>query len=264
MNDRFLEKFREKPRPEFARDLHDRLHQQDIQHGRHPGPGTPRRIVQGISAALMVLAMTLLIMPGVFAGALGVTTHYVSGLTVQEVDRYTADQTSTPSDRHIRLEPVVSLVEARRIAGFQFQSPNWIPENFVAQKTVMMAGQADTREVDRTALPGKEIYLQPSAVGITYRDTRSPRRIQVWAVRSGFKFDNLPSLSVGRGSFEMVSIHLRPAALVIGQWNNKTQRWDNARGGYLAWGEEGINYYLVVTGGRLSKADLMKMAQSIK
>lgn len=263
MKDPFLECFREKPRPEFSRKLYQKLQEQDHTRGSTPHPLRKKRSVQGMAAFTIVFVLTLIILPGVLAGPIRTNLHTLPGLTFREVDRTPVTTAINPNPL-IKKAQVASLQDARRTASFPIDIPSWTPENFVMQNTVNLVGSLDNKEVDRTAVPGKEIYFEPYAVGITWRDSRTPRRIQLWVVKHGIWFEGLPNPSIGRGSYQATDINLCSGALIEGQWNPQTHRWDNSRGGYLVWVAPDLDYYLVASNGRFPTEDLKRMALAMQ
>lgn len=263
MKDPFLERFREKPRAEFSHRLYQKLQEQDRTRGHAPRPLRSKRFVQGIAALSIVFLLTLAVLPGVLAGPIRANLHTLPGLTFREMDRAPGTP-AVNTNPWIKRAQLASLQDARRTAGFPIDMPSWTPENFVIQNSVSLVGLLDNKEVDRTAVPGKEIYFEPYAVGITWRDSLTPRRIQLWVVKHGVWFDGLPSTSIGRGSYQSTYINFCAGALIQGQWNPQTQRWDTAHGGYLVWTEPDLDYYLVVTNGRFPTEDLKRMALAIK
>jgi hypothetical protein len=263
MKDPFLERFREKPRPEFSRQLYQKLQDQDRTRGRSLKPLWNRRFVQGMAALSIVVLLTLVILPGVLAGPIRPILHILPGVTFREMD-YAPATAVVNTNPSIKKAQAASLQDARQTVGFPIVLPAWIPENLVMQKTVSLVGLLDNKVVDRTAVPGKEIYLEPYAVGITWRDTSTPRRIQLWMVKHGVRFDGLPPTTIGRGSYQAININLCTGAVIQGQWNPQTNRWDNTHGGFLVWVEPDLDYYLVVTNGRFPTEDLKRMALAIK
>jgi hypothetical protein len=263
MKDPFLERFREKPRPEFSRQLYQKLEEQSRTRGSGPNPLRNKRFVQGITSLSIVFLLTLAILPSVLAGPVRANLHTLPGLTFREMDRAPVTL-SANTNPWIKKAQLASLQDARRTAGFPIETPSWTPENLVMQSSVSMVGVLNDKQVDRTAVPGKEIYFEPYAVGITWRDPITPRRIQLWVVKHGVWFDGLPLTSIGRGSFQPIFINLCAGALIQGQWNPQTNRWDNAHGGYLVWVEPDLDYYLVVTNGSFPTEDLKRMALAIK
>jgi hypothetical protein len=223
-------------------------------------------LIQGVLAFGLVAVITLMmVMPGALARSPGIGVHYLPGSNIiRETDRLGSTIAASVITPHAKVVSVDNLQEARRLAGFQFKIPAWIPANFVLERTVRMAGTQEYKDFDRTALFGKEIFIQPYAVGLTYRDTRSQRKIQLWVVRSDFWSDPLPPSEIGKGSYEDLKVNGLSGGLVQGQWDTRSGRWNYYRGGFLIWVAEGLRYYLVMTGGSLVEADLIKMAGTFK
>lgn len=266
MDDHFLKKFRKNPRPEYARELYQRLNQSGSQRRFSLSIDPSKVLFKGVIAFSLVAVFTLMMLiPGALARSLGPNVHYLPGSTIlRETDRLGSSLAYSVATPHGKVVSVQNLLDARRLAGFQFRVPSWLPENIVQEGTVRLAGVQDGKDIDRTAVPGKEIYIQPYAIGLTYRDTRSPRKIQLWVVRSDFWNDSLPPSEIGKGSYEDVKINELSGALVQGQWNSQSGRWNYYRGGFLLWVSGGLRYYLVTTGVPLAESDLLKMASSIK
>ena len=265
MDDHFLEQFRKKPRPEFARQLYARLNQED-RRMRSPGRLMASKVLlQGFLALSLVVVLTLaVVIPGALARPLGSGAHYLPASTVLlETSQRGSSQAPTPALARTRVVTVNSLADARRLAGFRFNVPDWAPQGMVLESSVKMAGVQEFNDEDRTAIRGQEIFIKPYAVGLTYHDTHGPRRIQFWVVRSEIWSEPIPPKEIGKGSFEAVKINGLPGGLVQGQWSGSGS-WNYYRGGFLLWVAEGLRYYVVLNGAPLVDSDLLKIASSVQ
>ncbi|MCC7161258.1 MAG: hypothetical protein IT331_02095 [Anaerolineae bacterium] len=168
MDDQFLKQYREAPRPEFARQLHNKLEGDSMK----PQPKTLRRRLARytpalIAAALIVAAVLVMSLPPTRALAQDFlnlfrvkrfATISIDPQRIQELEGLQLDAEKLLSRNNARVvEPkkpveVASVQEASERAGFSVAVPATVPNGAALQVLVEDAGLAEftanTRELD--------------------------------------------------------------------------------------------------------------------
>jgi hypothetical protein len=235
MSDEFLKQFRERPRPEFAEALYQKINR-------------PRRSIimlkrLAFTAIALALAVATLfaVSPQARAAFLALIEE-IGGIDFVVTEEYPGSGgrvETVPSE-------VVSLEEARQRLPYTFGLPTWVPEGYTLQSEVELLSTDGTESRNDVTLIweneiGSRIYLYVRPGG----EGRS------WIV--------------GPEGVEEVTLNGEPAALIRGAWNAHTKEYDlDPSMLQLTWEQDEVQYNLTYfTSSDFSDADAIRMAESI-
>lgn len=262
MNDEFMHKFYEAPRPEFENRLYERISKESQSHFAQIFFNN-----RTFRSSALAFVFLFLIAAGVYVVSES-RWNKVGGIWVDVQQTLTLEW--SPSDLEIvEQEPeCLTVEEAREILRFDFQVPTWAPDGFTFDNRI--CGIDTTSDFAGLSWKGADQY---SGISITLRNLRGFNvASQEYEVGSGSTM-----FPVAPGSYEEVQIRGKPAILVRGDWEypwgtedivpevpgTRELEWDERRGLQLYWVEGEVLYYLN-TFADVSAEDLIKMAESAR
>ena len=235
MNDDFLNRFREPPRPEFARSLYRKLSRQ-----RQFAMFTSRRaqtirvVARALATVVLAFGLTILVFPDVRV-ALAEVIQNIAGFAYKEIE-----QISPPKDGTLVEPDKISLSEVQALLPqLTFGVPSWSPPGYVLQE------QVDYHE---------------DFIILNWASEKTGSSISLLI---GFAA-NLSSdpLEIGPGAQEVL-IGSAPALLEQGGYDEKTGKWSSEGGMALRWKRDDTYYLLFTDGKDVHANELIRMAESI-
>lgn len=287
MNDDFLSKFRQSPRPEFAQSLYARLMQAAKAKPMISRQLIAKRITFALAALCLAFALTLALSPTVRAAALAAMDNIIAKITVRGVTVLVVDEpspvpTSGESESNESYAFVWTPLSPDDISAdysFFAKLPTWVPSGYTLQK--------------RAALYyGSILETPPSSALFEWKDD-SGETIQLEVIKGScpngpFYEPNGPLhddrqdctlpvyISVGlKSEPQVVAINGQPAVLFSGamgladlsgpvkKWN--PSRWksttDATKGAWMIWESDGRTFWLTSTA--ITREELIRLAETI-
>lgn len=269
MNDEFMIQFLEKPRPEFAEALYERISQQ-------PQSYFARLMGQRLTLrnAAIVFALLFLAAACVYA----VTDRgwrKVGGIWVDVERTYTFDfgtPSQTSEGQNVQsVEPkCLTVEEAKKILRFEIHVPTWAPEGFTFENKICGIDELSDFAGLYWKGPEKDSGIQIMASNLRWFDV-SMQKYKVGPPSLG--------LPVAPGSYKEVQVNGQPAVLVRGDWDGSRMvsvappdpkldtnqqvdaKWNKNLALQLFW-VEGETMYSLYTPAKVSVEDLIRMAES--
>ncbi len=287
MNDDFLSKFRQSPRPEFAQFLYAKLMQDAKAKPMISRHLIAKRITFALAALCLAFALTIALSPTIRAAALAAMDDIIAKITVRGVTVLVVDEpspaptTEGSESNESYAEVWTPLSPADISADYPFfaKLPTWVPSGYTLQKRAALyygsiletppssavfewindSGETIQLLVQIGSCPNGPFY-DPN--GPTH-DRRSDCAIESWFI-VGLKSEP-----------QVVEINGQPAVLFsdvfgladlsgsVKKWN--PSRWksttDVTKGATITWESDGRTFLLLSTA--ITKEDLIRLAETI-
>lgn len=272
MNDDFLSRFRQAPRPEFAQALYANLNQEATAHYQLKRSHVAKRLLFSLAALSLVIALALSVSPAVRA-AVG---DIIARITVGGTTVLISEETPTPIEDHESYSLIWTPTTPNDIStrySFYAQLPTWLPVGYELQQQAALYYTSMFDEAPFSSL-------------FEWKD-RAEKLIQLQTIKgacpNGPSHDPITDCTLAsfinvRPESEpaVVSIDDQPAILYRGvagladlsgpvrKWN--PLRWkagsDSIQGWSLIWEKEGRTFFLVVESPSVTKEDVVRLAES--
>lgn len=235
MSDEFLRAFVERPDPEFAESLYQRI-------SANRGAWPLKRLVWVPAVLSLLIVSAFITSPVLRAGALSVIRS-IGRVEVEETEFYPGT-----TGQVFRSETVhYTLAEAQEIVPFEIKVPTWAPAGFELAPDVAVIAATDRRPV--------------TSVFLTWHNRR---RTIMLTVEQSPDVQPPHRLVAGLGSVEEVVVNGEPAALVRGAWHADEGTYDTTRGVVLVWVTHDLVHSLRSSDARVSAQELVRMAESVR
>lgn len=217
-----------------------------------PSPARSRHGgVRRLALALTVAALAALALLGTvlaFGQPLpGFNRHYGMVLVDRASPRPTAGTSLAVSHEP---EPTpVSVAAAQRRADFSLRLPTWLPSGLALDGC--HAPPPDTPRV-RSNGTAACVYSRGGVAFLTIQETKP---------QPG---DPIGSIVVSTANAEEITVHGQPGLYARGSWNDDGTWNAHLDFAYLSWSENGITYTLITHGLGLGRADLLRVADSLR
>lgn len=197
----------------------------------------------GVAAAVVLLMVLVAASPPLRAAIASLQE------AIGNVHLTITDRSPDTSDATIVEPELMSLEAARTAVPFDFGIPRQIPDGWVMDEQV--------RVCDLGGGPFVEIlWTNPDDPGAG---------VLFFSARPALQDDGSPAdWLVGLDSFREIEIGGQPAVIIKGGWDHDSQKWAWPGVTTLIWTVDDIQYLLQTSSDKISEADLVTMASSIR
>lgn len=278
MNDDFLSKFQQPPRPEFVQSLYTSLARQANAEQEVPHTSPARRIIIALAALCLLFALTLIISPTLRAAALALVDDIMAKITVRGTTVFVSEgsvpvPTSGISESYSMIWTATTPGAIAAEYPFFASLPRWVPRGYKVQT--------------RAALFFGSMYDEtPTSALYEWKDPRG-NTIQLSVMKgscpNGPGPSQIPSsdctlsinISVGLDSEpQVVAVNDQPAVLYKGistlsDLSDPVRKWNPARGKVInagttiIWENGEKTFQLVIESTKITKKDALRLAGSI-
>jgi len=279
MNDNFLSKFQQSPRPEFVQSLYANLARQTNAEHKISYTSPARRITVALAALCLLFALTLIISPTLRAAALAVVDDIIAKITVKGTTIFVSEEPvpiPTPGISESYSMIWTPTTPGAIAADYPFfaSMPLWIPPAYELQT--------------RAALFFGSMYDEsPSSALYEWKDRRG-NTIQLSVMNgscpNGSGPSQIPSsdctlsiyISMGLDSEpQVVAVNDQPAVLYKGistlsDLSGSVRKWNPSRGKVIndgttmIWESREKTFQLVIESAKITKKDALRLAESIE
>jgi hypothetical protein len=266
MNDDFLTKFRQSPRPEFAQALYVRLAQDGKTHKSTGWSPAARRAALVLAALCLAFALALAVSPAVRAAVEDILAKEIpEQMRTGEGETYAEIWTPASPDQIAADHP------------FFARFPTWVPSGYKLQRQAALFYGSMYQEMPSHALVqwknarGETIQLdvtKGSCLDGSSEDSANMGPDCTLASYFSVGLENEP---------QVIAVTDQPAILFRGvfgladlsgtirEWNPSRGTWNtNPEAGYsLIWENERRTFFLVVSSRRISEKGVIRIAESI-
>lgn len=287
MNEDFLSKFRQAPRPEFTQSLYAKLAQDAKARTfivRHP---TAKRIGYALAVLCLALVLTITMSPSLRAAASAALDEFIAKITLRGMTVWVYDDFPVTSEEWERSESYGEIwrqVSPNDIsAGYPFFAPlpTWIPSGYTLQERAALYFPSTYAEIPSASVfvwkdnTGNMIQLNVIKGSCPNGPFYNPDE-PLPAERSDCTIRTFISLPL-ESEPQVIAINGQPALFHRGlssfaDLSDPVQKWNPSRymtnmditkGATVMWESEGKSFILTVESTSLIKEDLLRMAKSI-
>lgn len=283
MNDKFLYQLREEPKPEFVKGLHQKLIEslptklgQDAKAGTFPNRQFLRQMILVMVAVIITFVLAIAISPAVRAAVTGIIeTIIVRGTTVWVSDDVPA--VSGEGETYTEIWTPVSPSELSTDYPFFAKFPTWVPSGFVLQERAALYGSMHYNErVSAVLVEWKNKSGETIQLNVRKGSCPNGRFWDTGDLRSDCTIGSYFSVGV-ESQPEILSVNDRPAVLIpdllfladlsgpVQQWNPSRSKYNNQdhEAFFLIWENDGRTFTIATQSRKISKEEIIHMAQSI-
>jgi len=153
-------------------------------------------------------------------------------------ERAGAQPTALPP---VQLTPIPTLAEALQQVAFHIRTPAGLPPGVVFRYVFVFPGA--------------------SGVVVSYRAIDDPSKGMGVETRQGAPAGGY---AIPSSAAQNVTVHGHPAVYAHGSWNERREWRGDADSAMLSWEEDGFTYILHYSGLGLSRADMIRIAESMQ
>lgn len=273
MNDDFLSRFRQAPRPEFAQALYAKLNQRVEAHQQLNRSRLAKRLTLSLAMLGVVFTVTMTVSPVVRAAV----SDFIAKITVRGTTVLVDEETSVPAGEHESYSLIWIPATPQDVStGYSFyaKAPSWLPSGYTLQERAALYYASMFDESPFSALfewknhADESIQLQVIKGACPNGPSHDPA--------SGCTLESFISVGLESGP-EVIAIDDQPAILYRGvaglaDLSGSTRKWnpsrlkpsgDIAKGWSLIWEKEGRTFHLVIESSAIAKEDVVRLAESI-
>jgi hypothetical protein len=275
MNEEFLSKFRQEPRPEFNQSLYAKLTQDEKTGSFLSRHFTAKRMVLALVALSLVFALTLVVSPTVRAAVTDIIkTIIVKGVTVWVYDDVPA--VKGESETYSEIWTPVGPDDISTNYPVFAKLPTWVPSGYLLQERAALFGSMAPDVRDSALFEWKNKHGDTLQLRVSKGSCPNGPLWESGAPRSDC--GHMMYIEVGpKDQPEVIKINNQPALLFphlqmlmelsdpIRKWNPYRVKYDNRdpEAFFLIWEFDGMRFEIAAKSRTISKEDLIHLAESI-
>lgn len=273
MNDDFLSRFRQAPRPEFAEGLYVKLNRNIDVRQRFSRDSIAKRLTFALTALCVVFAVTMAVSPAVRAAVSDILAKIIVRGTTVLVN----DETPAPAGEYESYSLIWTPAAPADILthySFYARLPTWLPSGYMLQEQAALYYASMFDEAPFSSLfewknhTGESIQLRVMKGSCPNGPSHDPA--------SGCTLESFISVRP-ESEPEVVSMDGQPAILYRGvaslaDLSSSTRKWNPSRGkssgdvtkGWsLIWEKDERTFFLAIESAAITKEDVLRVAESV-